>query len=56
MLGGMNHEGPIITNYSPISSKGGAKKRKTRTRKTRKTRRPLRTRKTRRPLRTRSHR
>ena len=52
MLGGMNHEGPIITNYSPISSKGGAKRkktrktRKTRTRKTRKTRkrRPLRTR------------
>lgn len=41
MLGGMNHEGPIITEYSPISAKGGSKRktRRTRTRRTRKTRR-----------------
>jgi len=42
----MNHQGPIITDYSPISSKGGAKRKKTR--RTRKTRtRKTRTRKTR---------
>jgi hypothetical protein len=31
-----NHIGPIIKNYSPISSKGGAKKRKSRRFRTRK--------------------
>lgn len=47
MLGGMNHEGPMITEYSPISAKGGSKRKKnsrtktrrTRTRRTRRTRR-----------------
>jgi len=29
----MLNQGPIIKNYSPISSKGGAKKRKSRRRK-----------------------
>ena len=29
-MGPMMNEGPIITNYSPISSKGGRKLRKTR--------------------------
>lgn len=35
MFGGMNHEGPIISNYTPISSKGGAKKKKSKKRRTR---------------------